>query len=140
MLDLISSLGVAGCSILLLAVFQLAYLISIRYRPGLRKLPGPILASISDLDRLWSCAKGLQMNYHLRLHDQYGPLVRIGPKHVSFSDATLIPLVYGISTKFWKVGRFVALSDTISLTSAWRAISIPCLTSRLRQDGSLTAP
>ncbi|KAK4548038.1 hypothetical protein LTR36_010758 [Oleoguttula mirabilis] len=101
MLDLVGSVG--GYSILLLlAVSQLLYYITIRYRPGLRKLPGPFLASVSDLDRLWSCAKGLQMNYHLRLHDHYGPLVRIGPKHVSFSDATLIPLVYGISTKFWK--------------------------------------
>ncbi|TKA74559.1 hypothetical protein B0A55_04445 [Friedmanniomyces simplex] len=42
------------------------------------------------------------MNYHLKLHEQYGPLVRIGPKHVSFSDSSLIPQVYGITSKFWK--------------------------------------
>lgn len=42
------------------------------------------------------------MNYHLRLHEQYGELVRIGPNHVSFSDASLIPQVYGIASKFYK--------------------------------------
>ena len=42
------------------------------------------------------------MSYHLRLHDKYGPLVRIGPNHVSFSDASLIPKVYSITSKFYK--------------------------------------
>lgn len=73
-----------------------------RYKPGLRSIPGPWLASISDLDRLWSAAQGGQMNYHLHLHEKYGPLVRIGPKHVSFSDASLIPQIYGITSKFYK--------------------------------------
>lgn len=65
-------------------------------------IPGPFLATLSDLDRIWSCATGLQMNYHIRLHENYGPLVRIGPNHVSFSDASLIPQVYAITSKFWK--------------------------------------
>ena len=42
------------------------------------------------------------MNYHLRLHEKYGQFVRIGPKHVSFSDASLIPQIYSITTKFHK--------------------------------------
>ncbi|KAK0268051.1 hypothetical protein LTS16_001639 [Friedmanniomyces endolithicus] len=46
---------------------------------------------------------GLQMKYHLKLHERYGPLVRIGPKHISFSDSSLIPQIYGITSKFWKV-------------------------------------
>lgn len=76
--------------------------ISVRYRRGLRSIPGPFLASISDLDRIWSCASGLQMNYHLQLHEKYGPLVRLGPKHVSFSDGSLIPEIYGFGSKFTK--------------------------------------
>jgi hypothetical protein len=40
------------------------------------------------------------MNHHLRLHEQYGPLVRVGPQRVSFSDATLLTLAYGITTEF----------------------------------------
>ncbi|KAK3070210.1 hypothetical protein LTR53_010858 [Teratosphaeriaceae sp. CCFEE 6253] len=86
----------------LLVLSIVLYLASIRFRPGLRSIPGPFLASISNLDRILSCVAGLQMNYHLWLHEQYGPLVRIGPKHVSFSDVSLIPQVYGISSKFVK--------------------------------------
>lgn len=83
---------------------------SVRFRTGLRKLPGPWLASISDLDRIWSCAKGQQMFYHLALHQQCGPVVRIGPNHVSLSDCSLIPLIYSISTKFRK-SDFYAMFD-----------------------------
>lgn len=101
----------AVAAVALLAVL-VGYYASVRYRPGLRNIPGPFLASISDLDRLWSCASGLQMNYHIKLHEKYGPLVRVGPKHVSFSDAKLIPQVYTISSKFWKVGsRTISLND-----------------------------
>lgn len=42
------------------------------------------------------------MDYHLQLHKKYGKLVRIGPNHVMFSDAALIPQVYGIGGKFMK--------------------------------------
>ena len=43
------------------------------------------------------------MNYHLKLHEKYGSLVRIGPSHVSFADSSLIPLVYDIKSRFYKV-------------------------------------
>jgi len=83
------------------------YFTSVRFRPGLRNIPGPFLASLSDADRIWSCATGLQMKYHLKLHERYGSLVRIGPKHISFSDSSLIPQIYGITSKFWKVNHLV---------------------------------
>lgn len=81
-----------------------------RYRPGLRSIPGPFLASISDLDRVLSCYNGHQMLYHLSLHKRYGPLVRIGPNHISFSDPSLIPHIYSITSKFYK-SDFYTLFD-----------------------------
>ncbi|KAK5112116.1 hypothetical protein LTR62_004459 [Meristemomyces frigidus] len=86
----------------LLVLLLIARLATIRYRPGLRSIPGPFLATISNLDRLWSCATGHQMLYHLALHQKYGPLVRVGPHHVSFSAGALIPQIYGVATKFVK--------------------------------------
>lgn len=50
------------------------------------------------------------MQYHLALHAKYGPLVRVGPNHVSFSSPSLIHLVYGISSKFEK-SNFYTLFD-----------------------------
>ncbi|KAM3418852.1 hypothetical protein BST61_g4815 [Cercospora zeina] len=81
---------------------SIAYIIHIRFRPGLKQIPGPFLASISDLDRIISCAHGRQMDHHIQLHKKYGRLVRIGANHVMFSDAAFTPQVYGISSKFMK--------------------------------------
>lgn len=81
-----------------------------RYRPGLRQIPGPWHASVSDFDRVRSCATGQQMTHHLRLHERYGPLVRIGPNHISFADTEIIPTVYSIGSKFYK-SDFYSLFD-----------------------------
>lgn len=97
------TLGAVGIYLLLTAaLLRLVRIYLTRNRPGLRDIPGPFLASISNLDRIWSCLRGEQMDYHLRLHDRYGPLVRVGPNHVSFAEGSLIPTVYGINTRFWK--------------------------------------
>jgi cytochrome P450 len=86
----------------LLVTALLVYTLSIRFRKGLRDLPGPFWASILPLDRMISVAKGHQFKTHLNYHRKYGPLVRIGPNHVSFSDAEALSTVYGITTKFHK--------------------------------------
>lgn len=98
----------------LLALFSITLLairlLRTRYRSDLRNLPGPFLASISNLDRLWSCALGNQMTYHLSLHAKYGPVVRVGPNHVSISHGGAIQKLYSISTKFTK-SDFYSLFD-----------------------------
>jgi cytochrome P450 len=98
---------------LLAAASIIAFLfraISRRYRHDLRKIPGPFLASFTNLDRIWSCALGNQMDYHLSLHARYGRLVRVGPNHVSVSDGNAIQQLYSISTKFYK-SDFYSLFD-----------------------------
>lgn len=94
---------------LLILYLLLSSLVTI-YRPGLRHLPGPFLARFSNLPRILSCYHGHQMLYHLSLHRKYGPFVRIGPKHVSFSDPSLIPHIYSIGSKFSK-SDFYTLFD-----------------------------
>jgi hypothetical protein len=81
----------------------LASLIWSRYRQHIRHVPGPFLASFSPLYRIWTAATGKQFIIQQELHKEYGPLVRIGPNHVSVSDAASIVDIYGISTKFYKV-------------------------------------
>ena len=99
---------------LLLFVTSIALIIirslTTKYRSDLRKLPGPFLASISNLDRIWSCALGNQMTYHISLHARYGSVVRVGPNHVSVSDGSAIKQLYSISTKFTK-SEFYSLFD-----------------------------
>lgn len=83
-------------------------LLQIRYRHDLRKLPGPFLASFSNIDRIWSVVRKDQMNYHISLHRKYGRLVRVGPNHVSISDSNTIQQLYSISPKFIKSDFYVA--------------------------------
>lgn len=92
----------SGAIVVILAVICL-YALRVKYRPGLRDLPGPLLASISPLDRVLSAASGQQFRTHQSYHAKYGPVVRVGPHHVSFSNSDLIPLVYNITSRFVKV-------------------------------------
>lgn len=68
----------------------------------LYRIPGPFFASISYLPRLISVAKGGAHIDALKLHKKYGPLVRVGPNHVSFSDGDALSEVYSANTKFEK--------------------------------------
>lgn len=79
--------------------------LGLRYRRGLRDIPGPFLASISPVDRLWIAASGRGYKTHMDYHQKYGSLVRVGPNHVSVSDPQYIPMIYGIAGKFHKVQR-----------------------------------
>jgi hypothetical protein len=93
----------------LLILIPLFDLIRIRFRKGLRHLPGPFLASISPLDRILTTAYGHQYRDHSRYHEKYGSLVRVGPNHVSLSNAEHIATIYGIATKYYKVSSFAPL-------------------------------
>lgn len=104
----ISTLGQSTTMRLLVvlgALFLLGIVLAVktRYRRGLGKLPGPFLASISPLDRIITSASGQQFKKHLQYHEKYGPVVRVGPNQVSFSNSELIAKVYGITSRFYKV-------------------------------------
>ena len=92
----------------LLASCLLGYLVSLRFRRHLRDIPGPFWASISLVDRIITVAKGHQYDTHLKYHEKYGSLVRIGPNHVSFSDGEALSTVYNITTKFYKSNYYRA--------------------------------
>ena len=40
---------------------------------------------------------------NIELHEKFGPLVRIGPNHVSISDPVALKTVYGFTNIFKKV-------------------------------------
>ncbi|KIX99149.1 uncharacterized protein Z520_04725 [Fonsecaea multimorphosa CBS 102226] len=89
-------------SIILLLVLPVVTLIRIRYRRGLRDIPGPFFASILPFDRMLSTYSGHQFQRHLEYHAKYGNLVRVGPNHVSLGDSEQISNVYSITSKFDK--------------------------------------
>ncbi|KAF9891923.1 hypothetical protein FE257_002886 [Aspergillus nanangensis] len=72
-----------------------AKLVHNRLKNGLSHIPGPYLASLSDLWLLvhYTRRKGLQER---SLHDRYNsPLIRLGPNTVSVADPEAVKIIYG---------------------------------------------
>lgn len=88
--------------IAIVGVFVARYLYNL-FRPGLRNVPGPLFAHLTSLYRIKLVWKGGAVENYSNLHRKYGSIVRTGSNHVSVSDPAMIPLIYGISSKFKKV-------------------------------------
>jgi cytochrome P450 len=73
---------------------------------GLSKIPGPWLASYTKLWRLYDVYKGHAHLTAIRLHRQYGPLVRIAPNVVSVADPREISRIYNIKGDYTKTGFY----------------------------------
>ena len=98
-----SALLASGVAAILL--IKLLKYIVVASRKDLRDLPGPFLARFSGLYRVLLVVKGEAPARYRQLHDKYGVIVRTGPNHVSISDSSMIPFIYGIGGKFLKVKR-----------------------------------
>ena len=87
---------------LLSVVLTLVNLVRAYFR--LSGVPGPKLASFTDVWRLRAQNSPQYSVTIARLHKQYGKLVRIGPNHVSISDPGAVPIVYSTRPVWDKVG------------------------------------
>lgn len=86
---------------LLVIVFTQLYLT--KRRQGLKDIPGPWLASFSNLWKLQAVWKQNMHRENLRVHEDYGDIVRIGPNHVSLADPKSMRAIYGVQNVFPKV-------------------------------------
>lgn len=89
--------------LLVLAITFTAYILSNKYNRGLNKYPGPFLASITDWWRFWIVYKRRPELEHIKLHEKYGEVVRLGPNCLSFSDPKALKTIYGLNKGFVKV-------------------------------------
>lgn len=83
---------------------------------ALRHIPGPFLASITDL---WMAVKVWRGEYLIEivadLHKQYGDVVRTGPNRISFANPEAIPEIYGTSQVYSKVAVEHSASKSVVL-------------------------
>lgn len=93
-----------------LAVSLSLYLLRNRYRNGLHRYPGPFMASLTDWWRFWDVYGRRAEVTHIRLHERYGDVVRLGPNVLSFSDPKALKSIYGLNKGFVKV-RLLAVSS-----------------------------
>ncbi|KAI0882407.1 putative cytochrome P450 [Annulohypoxylon maeteangense] len=73
-------------------VYQIIY--NIYFHP-LRNFPGPLSQRASRLPWAIRHAIGSQAFHTQKLHDKYGTVVRVGPDHLSFTDARAWKDIYG---------------------------------------------
>lgn len=83
------------------------------FRSDLRSIPGPLLARLTDLQRLLYVRSGSVHEFHIALHQQYGDIVRLGPNNVSFSSPDAIPVIYGASTRFPKSDFYPVMGNIV---------------------------
>ena len=79
------------------------YILWTYFQHGLSHVPGPILASVSPAWRLYAVWKEDMPRKSIALHRKYGPIVRIGPNHVSVSSPEAFHVVYSTKSAFTKV-------------------------------------
>lgn len=109
--------------------------------PGVRNIPGPILAKLSNLYRLYSVSKGDSHVSLATLHRKYGDNVRLGPHVVSICNLEDVSKVYGIKGGFVKAS--FSLPSSLSLTIETKANVVNeryRATSMLSSSSSQTAP
>lgn len=116
-------MGRSGTSVLLglLASYWLPILIVVvvgrlvrnRYHNGLNKYPGPFLASLTDLWRVWDVYGQRPELTHQRLHAKYGDVVRLGPNTLSFADPKALKTIYGLNKGFLKVGEILLMHPVV---------------------------
>ncbi|TFK36463.1 high nitrogen upregulated cytochrome P450 monooxygenase 2 [Crucibulum laeve] len=61
----------------------------------LAKYPGPLAYKISKLWAVWKASGGKLHICYQELHQEYGPIVRVGPNELSIIEEDLIPSILG---------------------------------------------
>ena len=82
------------------------------FTPGLRSIPGPFLARFSNLWRFIDACKGHHERTIVKVHQKYGPVVRIGPNVVSVADPAAIEPVLGLKANLDKTDSVRPLINT----------------------------
>ena len=86
-----------------------ARLLTNKFGNGINHIPGPWLASFSDIWRFLLVWGRRPEVAHRALHAKYGSLVRIGPRTVIASEPDAIKTIYALNAGFTKVNRFSLL-------------------------------
>ncbi|OLN86894.1 Pisatin demethylase 13 [Colletotrichum chlorophyti] len=96
-------LAIAAVAGLLIRDFYLWYRLS--------HVPGPFWHGVTGFSMARAALNGSVHEYYMELHEKYGPLVRIGPNTVMFSDGDTLRRIAGARSKYTK-GEWYAVGRT----------------------------
>lgn len=68
--------------------------VALRITSPLRKVPGPLISNFTSLVLKWNELKGNRTMYIHRLHQKYGPVVRVAPNEVCFTSPAAMKEIY----------------------------------------------
>ncbi|KAK1089156.1 hypothetical protein LTR33_000187 [Friedmanniomyces endolithicus] len=88
----------------------LGRIIQRRFLTPLRKVPGPFFASVTSIWLLYYDLAGLRTTTIHDLHRKYGPIVRLAPNELSFSDESVVNQLYSQQTAFMKAPIYETMS------------------------------
>lgn len=105
-----SVLGPVQTTGLVIALVLTGYISFILYFHPLSQYPGPKIASLTSLWRAYYVYKLVLHEKLVELHQQYGPVVRIGPNHLHFWDGEAIAPIYKGGRKMGKTEFYDAFT------------------------------
>ena len=77
----------------------------------LRNIPGPPLAKITSKWLTFNELAGNRSLVVAKAHEKYGPVIRLAPDELSFSDRSCIKELYLQGSKFPKAGRYAGFAS-----------------------------
>ncbi|EKV08442.1 hypothetical protein PDIG_59030 [Penicillium digitatum PHI26] len=103
-------LGPVQITSLVIGLLLVVYISYILYFHPLSQYPGPKIASLTSLWRAYYVYKLVLHEKLVELHQQYGPVVRIGPNHLHFWDGEAIAPIYKGGRKMGKTEFYDAFT------------------------------
>ncbi|VUC23057.1 unnamed protein product [Clonostachys rosea] len=97
--DLLSIILAVGIASVLVKTFLAS-------RSPLNRIPGPWYARFTDLPGAMASMSRQQVQYYHKLHQQYGPYVRVGPRNVFVSDIDSFRIIHKIGGNFLKADYY----------------------------------
>lgn len=98
-----SKMAVLGYGLGAIVLGIIIKLLLTRYRRHLGAIPGPFVASFSNLWKLAAIYSEDMPGWNVSVHEKYGRVVRIGPSHVSFSSPEAFHVIHAAKQAFPKV-------------------------------------
>lgn len=108
-------------------ILGLLQLIRTRYYGGLNKIPGPFVASVSNIWKVSALYWGTMPQENIAIHSKYGSVVRIGPHHVSFASPEALQIIHTSRNAYPKVydhGKYPQLAARDKVNQYYSPTSI----------------
>ncbi|KAL4881002.1 cytochrome P450 [Aspergillus karnatakaensis] len=91
-----------------LVTYWVAWIFYARWLHPLARFPGPFWASVSRVWTVLHVLPGDAEKTQKKLHEKYGPIVRIAPNELVISDPRAMKTIYGIKSGFTKTDFYLA--------------------------------